>query len=331
MVYANIDAIDDAAEQGLLEYVRTGGGFVPVHCASYCFRNSPQIVAMIGAQFQQHGTGVFRAEVAAPDHPLMRGHGGFESWDETYVHHLHNEEGRTVLSYRVDEKGREPWTWIRTEGRGRVFYTAWGHDERTWGHSGFANLLERGLRWAAGQDPALAGDYLDDAPFPVPEMTPLAADRAELEYVDVGRKIPNYTPSPRWGDQGEPLSLMQKPLEPAASQRHMVTPVGFRVELFASEPDLGGKPIFMTWDERGRLWVCETVDYPNEQHPPGRGRDRIRICEDTDGDGRADRFQVFAEQLSIPSTLAFYRGGVIVHDGTQTLYLKDTRRRRRGR
>ncbi|MBL9090462.1 MAG: c-type cytochrome, partial [Planctomycetaceae bacterium] len=54
------------------------------------------------------------------------------------------------------------------------------------------------------------------------------------------------------------------------------------------------------------------------------GRDRIRICEDTDGDGKADKFTVFAEGLSIPTTLAFHRGGVIVQNGTETLYLRDT-------
>ncbi|MEO8498705.1 MAG: PVC-type heme-binding CxxCH protein, partial [Planctomycetota bacterium] len=73
-----------------------------------------------------------------------------------------------------------------------------------------------------------------------------------------------------------------------------------------------------------RLWVCETYDYPNELQPAGKGRDRIRICEDTDGDGRADKFTVFAEQLSIPSAIVIYRGGAIVQNGVETLYLKDT-------
>ena len=43
----------------------------------------------------------------------------------------------------------------------------------------------------------------------------------------------------------------------------------------------------MNWDEKGRLWVCETVDYPNELNESGSGRDRIRVLEDTDGDNRA--------------------------------------------
>ncbi len=80
----------------------------------------------------------------------------------------------------------------------------------------------------------------------------------------------------------------------------------------------------MNWDERGRLWVCETVDYPNELQFSGQGRDRIKICEDTNHDGRADKFTVFAEHLSIPSSLICYRGGVIVQNGPTTIYLKDT-------
>ena len=53
-------------------------------------------------------------------------------------------------------------------------------------------------------------------------------------------------------------------------------------------------------------------------------RDRIRICEDTDGDGRADKFTLFADKLSIPTAITLYRGGAIVQDGTRTLFLKDT-------
>ncbi len=323
-LYANIDEIDRAGADAILTYVADGGGFVPLHCATYCFRNQPELVALMGAQFQRHGTGVFRTEDAKSGHELMAGFGGFKSWDETYVHHLHNEKDRTVLEYRVDGEGREPWTWIRNQDKGRVFYTAWGHDGRTWTNPGFQNLVERGIRWAAGNDPQAAGDFLSDRPFSVPKTTSMPKDLKPFEYVDVGGQIPNYTPSKNWGDQGEPLSTMQKPIEPAESLKHIVVPEGLHVELFASEPDLGGKPICMAWDERGRLWVAETIDYPNELRPRETARDRIRICEDINGDGKADKFTVFAEKLSIPTSIAFSRGGVIVQNATETLYLKDT-------
>src|SRR4029079_951978 len=120
IIYANITQISPEQEQALLDYVAGGKGFIPLHCASYCFLNSPKYIELVGAQFRRHGTGTFRDTVTEQAHPIMRGYSGFESWDETYVHHLHNERDRTVLAYRVDEQGREPWTWVRTHGKGRV-------------------------------------------------------------------------------------------------------------------------------------------------------------------------------------------------------------------
>lgn len=329
ILFANIDRITPEQDQALLDYVERGKGFIPLHCASYCFRNSPRFVALVGAQFQKHGGEVFGVENVRPDHPIMKGYGGFESWDETYIHTLHNEKDRIVLEERLQGEqapGRksEPWTWVRTQGKGRVFYTAWGHDQRTWGNPGFQNLLERGIRWACQQDPSAVPAWSDPDKFVVPQMTAIAPDAAKFEFIDVGPKIPNYTPGEKWGVQGAAKNLMQQPLSPKQSMQHYSVPAGFELQLFASEPDLGGKPIAMTWDERGRLWVCETYDYPNELQPPGQGRDRIRICEDTDGDGKADKFTLFAEKLSIPTSIAFHRSGVIVQDGVETLYLKDT-------
>ena len=70
--------------------------------------------------------------------------------------------------------------------------------------------------------------------------------------------------------------------------KHLAMPGGFEAKLFVSEPQIV-KPITMTWDHLGRLYVAETVDYPNEMQPKGKGRDRISIVEDTDGDGKADK------------------------------------------
>src|SRR6516162_1129695 len=164
-----------------------------------------------------------------------------------------------------------------------------------------------------------------EGPFPVPEMTPKRTDVKPFEYVDVGKKIPNYTPSRIWGVQGEPFSKMQVSLPAAESIKHLVVPKGFHPELFVSEEQLGGgKPICMNWDERGRLWVAMTYDYPNNLQPPDQGHDRIVLCEDTDGDGKADKVTVFADKLSIPTSLTFANGGVIVHQAPDTLFLKDT-------
>ncbi|MEM8734179.1 MAG: ThuA domain-containing protein, partial [Planctomycetota bacterium] len=237
VVYANIDQIEDQYAKSILDYVADGGGFVPLHCASFCFRNQPDLVALMGAQFVRHGTGVFQAEVAEPDHPLMKDFTGYRTWDETYVHQLHNSKDRTVLQYRVSEEGREPWTWIRTRGKGRVFYTASGHDSRTWTNAGFQNLVERGIRWAVGDDPLKAGAYLDETPFTAPNMTAARTDVAKFDYVDVGPKIPNYTPSRQWGTQGAPKTEMQQPLSADESIKHFSKPQGMSVRRYADERD----------------------------------------------------------------------------------------------
>jgi putative heme-binding domain-containing protein len=89
-------------------------------------------------------------------------------------------------------------------------------------------------------------------------------------------------------------------------------PPGFEVQLFASEPQIN-KPINMAFDARGRLWVSSTVEYPYAadkgrwSDPQGtrvkNSRDAIKILEDTDGDGRADKVTDFANELNIPTGL----------------------------
>ncbi len=347
ILYANIDEITPEQEAGLLAFVEGGKGFVPLHCASFCFRNSEKFVDLVGAQFRRHEAEVFSTRLSPQDQPVFKGFGGFASWDETYIHHRHNERDRIVLEYRdqgPQARGStsEPWTWIRQEGKGRVFYTAWGHDLRTWNNPGFQNLVERGIRWACGGDPGLVPAFERPQPntepepesdvrqtsqrFEPPRMVSGSGKLEDLKYDDVGPKIPQYAPSDRGSRRrgaGHEHHAMQRPLSPELSQTYYVTPEGFSLQLFAAEPDIAGKPIAMNWDIRGRLWVCESVDYPNDLHEDGRGNDRIRICEDTDGDGKADKFTLFAEGLSIPTSIAFYRGGAIVQNATETIYLKD--------
>ncbi|WP_435016535.1 PVC-type heme-binding CxxCH protein [Tundrisphaera sp. TA3] len=110
-------------------------------------------------------------------------------------------------------------------------------------------------------------------------------------------------------------------LSPEEAVRKMTVPDGFTVEVVASEPDLVN-PVAMTFDERGRVWVTESLEYP--RHPAGPGRDRIKILEDTDGDGKSDKFTVFADGLNIPSGIAVGAGGVWVANAPDILFLRDT-------
>ena len=308
LLYANHATITPEQWANLREYVDGGGGFVPVHCASWCFGNQPEFDQLVGGRFDSHGGGTFAAKVIKAEHPAMEGVEAFEAWDETYKHRNHNEENRTVLMVReVAEAGDnikepEPWTWVRTQGKGRVFYTASGHDERVWERAEFHKLLKAGILWAVGDDRKKSYDDF-------------IQKRAPLRYEKRG-DIANYENRP------EPL-LYQFPLPAEESMKYTQAPMGFRLELFASEPDIIN-PIGLAWDERGRLWAAETVDYPNEMTPDRVGNDKIKILEDTDGDGRCDKVTVFAEGLNIPTSLTFSRGGIIVAHVPDFLFLKDT-------
>ena len=83
-------------------------------------------------------------------------------------------------------------------------------------------------------------------------------------------------------------------------------------------------PVAMTWDERGRLWVLELYEYPEGAPPGHKGRDRIKILEDTDGDGRADKVTVFADGLNLATGLLMGNGGVYVGQAPDLLFLTDT-------
>lgn len=88
-------------------------------------------------------------------------------------------------------------------------------------------------------------------------------------------------------------------------------PPGFEVTLFASEPQIT-KPINMAFDEKGRLWVTQSSEYPMAAGP-GTGTDRITILEDKDGDGKADRFTDFRNDLNIPIGIMPVKDGAIAY------------------
>ncbi|NNC89083.1 MAG: c-type cytochrome [Akkermansiaceae bacterium] len=292
--WAQRGPMPEEQELALVDFVDKGGGFLPVHCASACYGGSEKFVALVGGAFQSHGTGVFAPATVDRDHPVTKGYEGFEAWDETYVHERHGGD-RTILQ----ERDGEPWTWVRTQGKGRVFYTASGHDHRVWDLPQFHDLLRRAICWSVGGE---ARARLEALGLP------------DFEMMDV--KLPGYR-------EKKLVTRVPKPFSPEESMKLAQVPAGFELALFAAEPDIVN-PIAINWDRRGRAFVVETIDYPNNLQAGDTGHDRIRICEDTNGDGRADKFTVFADKLSIPTTLCFANGGVICTNGPEVLFLKDT-------
>ena len=111
-----------------------------------------------------------------------------------------------------------------------------------------------------------------------------------------------------------------QPLEPEEALASFSVAPGFRMELVAAEP-LVTDPVAMAFDERGRLFVVEMRGY-SEDADEQLGR--IRLLIDEDGDGRFDSSQAYAEQLSWPTAIACYDGGVVVGAPPDIIFLKDT-------
>ena len=112
---------------------------------------------------------------------------------------------------------------------------------------------------------------------------------------------------------------------PEESRRTFTLPEGYEANLFASEedfPDLK-KPVQMTFDAKGRLWVTTMASYP--MYLPGRPvDDKVLIFEDTDGDGKADKQTVFADKLHVPTGIELGDGGAYIAQQPNLMFLKDT-------
>ncbi|MEN9991115.1 MAG: hypothetical protein RLZZ224_817 [Verrucomicrobiota bacterium] len=297
MMYGNWkqnEAMPSEQLKALMDYVESGKGFLPIHCASACYGGSPEFIKLVGGRFKSHTDGVFEPKTVNDKHPIMSGYQGFSAWDETYLHDNHGDD-RVILQKREEE----PWTWVRNQGKGRVFYTASGHDHRVWDQAPFHDLLKRAIYWSVGPQ---AYSKLKALNLPKLEMEPM--------------QLPGYL-------KRQLITEGQKPLKPEDSIKMAQVPVGFEIALFASEPDIVN-PINVAWDHKGRAYVLQTVDYPNNLHENKMGNDKITICEDTNGDGRADKFTVFADQLSIPTSICFYGTKVICTNASEILVLEDT-------
>src|SRR5207249_3564929 len=115
-------------------------------------------------------------------------------------------------------------------------------------------------------------------------------------------------------------ALSDHPLADAANCRLHAS---LEISLFAAEPNVVD-PVALTFDAAGRMYVVEMRDYPygfGPEHKPGG---TVRLLEDTNHDGRADRSTLFAEHLSFPTSICAWNGGVLVTAPPEIIFLKDT-------
>ncbi|MEZ5385596.1 MAG: ThuA domain-containing protein [Prosthecobacter sp.] len=338
--------------KNLTEFLKRGGGLVVIHAAAVS-RDHDWFKTIIGGSWHFGQTKWLEAPMSLyfTDHenPITKDISNFDIDDEIYYDmDLLPEAKILAAAYTPNSKdtggkgNREAqqraaeavakrkgvniydiqpqmWTYersadtpVRSDDAGKsarapVTYRAFtcipGHWYKNFAHNGVRTAILRGIAWAGKRE------NVDE--FCKPN-----------ELGDALRYVEGGCPSPK---------ELPKALE--------VHPE-FNLSLVAAEP-LINNPMNIDWDEKGRLWVVETPEYPNGLRAenvvawmdsgslePGKydrePMDRVSILTDTDGDGVMDKKQVFADKIELATSSVFYKNGVIVCAAPDIWYFEDT-------
>jgi uncharacterized protein len=312
-------------------FTQRGGGIVVIHTAAVS--NDPLWwKSVIGGawipektKWQEGPMDLYYVENQrlGDPHPITKGASNFHINDEIYYDMDLSPDIRVLAtSYTPNVPGGkkpvdggkatiydiQPQMWAYEKDHYRAFVTIPGHLYSTFEQPFYRAILLRGIAWT--------GKRADVDEFCKPE------EISALTYPEGGPQRPEET-------------LKSLEIHP-----------DFSMKLVASEP-LITKPMNFDWDPSGRMWVAETPEYPNGRRgmrPDYRGKewkdhggldaepgkqqrkalDKISILTDTDGDGIANKKDIFYEGLELVTGLVFYQDGVIVTQAPDILWLRDT-------
>ena len=212
-----------------------------------------------------------------------------------------NRKNITEVSDKASIYDIQPQAWVFENSRLRSAVFLQG-DAATLAHASYRTFIKRGIAWAARR----------------PNLDELCTkdDLVDLRY-------------PVGGPSRAEKAIAAFQMQP-----------GFKAGVVVTEP-LINKPIAVQWDERGRMWIAETPEYPNGRRPltaeswreggvlvPGSydrpAQDKISVLVDTDGDGKADQKQLFHEGLELITGFCHYKDGIIVVCQPHIIWLRDT-------
>jgi type 1 glutamine amidotransferase len=168
----------------LLDFVRSGKGFIGIHAATDCFYDWKDFGDLIGGYFAGHPFGRISVKLDAPKNPINAAFGGkgFEISDEIYTFRdpYSRRELRILLSVDWENSGElkggtrkdndYALSWIREYGKGRVFYCAFGHVEPIWWNPQILAHYLAGVQYALGDLKAIARPGAKSQPARGPKL-----------------------------------------------------------------------------------------------------------------------------------------------------------------
>ncbi len=314
----------------LLEFLQRGGGIVTIHAASVS-KDHDWFKSIIGGSWHHGQTkwleGPMHLYFTDKENPITKDMSNFAMDDEIYYDMdllpeckilagaytpkpagLRNEkaakkaEESTKGGKQVSIYDIQPQVWTYEKDNYRSFVSIPGHYYENFNRPNFRAMLLRGIAWAGKRDNA-------------DELCKPNEIGDNLRYVEGG------------------------PTRPEKAAEKLEVHPEFNISLVASEP-LINKVMNVDWDEKGRLWVCETPEYPNGRRELNVEKwkdsgswtktydreptDRISWLEDTNGDGVMDKKHVFADKLELVTSFVFYKNGVIACAAPDIWNLQDT-------
>ncbi len=319
--------------KNLMEFLARGGGVVTIHAAAVS-KDHDWFKTIIGGSWHFGQTKWLEAPMSLyftdHDNAITKDISNFDIDDEIYYDmdllpeakilaaaytpntpqiKGGNKEAQQRAAEAVAKKKAvniydiQPQVWTYEKEKYRAFTCIPGHYHRNFSHNGIRTMILRGIAWAGKREN-------------IDELCKPAELGDALRYVEGG------CPSP----QELPKALEVHP--------------EFNLSLVAAEP-LINKPMNIDWDEKGRLWVVETPEYPNGlrqsnvdawkdsgANQPGhydrKPLDCVSILSDTNGDGVMDKKQVFADEIELATSSVFYKNGVIVCAAPDMWFFEDT-------
>ena len=139
--------------------------------------------------------------------------------------------------------------------------------------------------------------------------------------------FPAFRADVAWAQKPAPVEDVSSfPPRPAVEEQKVLhVPPGFEIQLVASEPDIH-KPLNLAFDDRGRLWVTDTLEYPYPAREGTKPRDTVKILSNFQANGRAGTVDTFADGLNIPIGLLPLPNGrdALVHNSPDVYLMRDT-------
>jgi putative membrane-bound dehydrogenase-like protein len=271
----------------LESFSKRGGGIVVLHDA-VC-GNDPQWWKTVIGGAWEHGKSKFQngtlgIYVQDYPHPITQGIANFMMDDEIYWDLQLLPEAKVIGTAFRTAHEISPQMWVYEKGDSRAFVNLQGHKFSSFGLPHYRALLLRGIAWAGKREV---------------DMLVSKEERASLAYPEGG------------------------PIRPDLAKEKITIEKDFDLNLVLAEPDVV-KPISMSWDAKGRLWVAQTPGYPQKAATWGtRPHDSIVTFEKR-ADGSPGKRTVFYDQLDLVTSFVFHKDGVIVMQAPDILFLRDT-------